>query len=89
MQVRESEEIAWMTVTEEVEQDMEETQLRRECIEQTDVDKMRAAEDLLEDMSKDMDENHISEEIDEFIKQDLSEGVLEDVKKTRCDEFDK
>ena len=33
-----------MTVTDEVEQDMEETKSRVECIEQTDVDKMRAAE---------------------------------------------
>ena len=89
MQERESEEIDWMTVTEKVEQDMEETQLRGECIEQTDVDNMRAAEDLLEDMSKDMDKNHLNEEIDEFIKQDLSERVLEDMQKTRCDELDK
>ena len=50
---------------------------------------MRAAEDSFEDISKDVDENHMSEEIDEFIEQDLLEGVLVDVEKTRCDEFDK
>ena len=40
-------------------------------------------------MSKDVDENCISEEVDEFLEQDLLEGVFADVEKIRCDEFDK
>ena len=88
MQVKESEEIDWMTVTEEMEQNMEETRLRRKCIEQTNVNHTMAAEDMLDDMSTDVDKSNTSEEIDQFIEQDLPEGVLADVEKTICDEFD-